>query len=140
MTAMPARPNWTVWVLIGVVALAVVLGLVVTGGPAQGRREKRDELRLADLQVLMNRVQCRATETGALPADLSPTPPCAGDLRLDDPYTGTPYRYEILSPDSFRVCAAFETDLPLQTYWDRVNIDMAAGCLTGHLPRPAAAK
>lgn len=140
MNPKAARSTWPVLALVVVAVGAIVTGLVVTGGPAQGRKERRDELRLADLQALARLVQCLAGESGALPTDLAATAQCAGDLRRADPHSGTPYRFEALSSDSFRFCATFETDLPLRTHWSQVNIDAAAGCITSHLPRPAAAK
>lgn len=125
--------HWPAFAIAGMVALAIGLGLAVTGGPGQGRKERRDEMRLEDLNQLSAQVYCLArASAGQLPTDLSSTALCPGALRRADPYSGQPYRYDILSPETYRLCAGFETDLAVLMDWNRVNLDAEAGCILYH--------
>src|SRR5690554_6217636 len=127
---MPTRrnnPNWPVLVLAGLVMLVVALALVATGGPGQGRKERRDEARLQDLARLSAHAEGLAREAGgALPAELATSAECPGELRLADPYGGDAYRYEALSGESYRLCAPFETPLDERMPWNAANVDAAA--------------
>ncbi|MFC3570586.1 hypothetical protein [Paracoccus sp. TOH] len=90
-------------------AIAIVLGLALTGGPGQARKERRDRQREGDLSALATLVRCLADNNGRrLPARLETTPQCDWQARLADPFTGAPYRYEVTGPRSYRLCAGFE--------------------------------
>ena len=103
---------------IGIVtALAVVLGLVLTGGPGHARKQQGDAQREQDLMSMAGWVDCLATAEGALPSTLSDLPQCDFRARLTDPYTQKPYRYEVTGQTSYRLCADFE--LPPQRPADR---------------------
>lgn len=106
--------------------LAIVLGLVLTGGPGHARKERRDSTREQDLQALANWADCLATAQGKPASSLETTPMCQGGLRMADPADGTPYRYEVTGPRSYRLCATFE--LPPQRPNDSWGRN-AAGCL-----------
>ncbi len=137
MTRKRASPNLAAVLIAGLGMLVVTLALTFTGGPGQGRMERRDETRLQDLQLIASQVECLALAAeGQLPAGPGPTPLCPADPRVTDPYTGTPYRYEILSADAFRLCADFETDLAARMPWNPVDVDAEAGCLHFRLPDP----
>jgi hypothetical protein len=94
------------------VAVAIALGLAMTGGPQAGRMEKRDRARLGDLRALGDYVLCLADHADrTLPAELTDDATCTdmqGGVRRADPFTGEAYRYERVDPGTFRVCAAFE--------------------------------
>ncbi|SMO74107.1 hypothetical protein [Paracoccus laeviglucosivorans] len=125
--------GWTT-IAIGIVAaLAVVLGLVLTGGPGHARKQKRDMQREQDLISMSSWIDCIAQSRNALPQTPEPTDQCAWDQRAAGPYTQAPYRYQAISPRSYRICADFE--LPPQRPIDRWGRD-AEGCITREfLPR-----
>ncbi|SFA48880.1 hypothetical protein SAMN04487972_10672 [Paracoccus halophilus] len=94
-------------------ALAVILGLVVTGGPGRARMERHDDARMRDLEALDRQVVCLAhRDDDRLPRRLDPIPQCNWPVPLTDPYTGAPYRYEVTGPRSYRLCAGFELPVP----------------------------
>jgi len=138
---MTARPASTAWPAIAIAALAVVaiiLGLIATGGPMQGRKERRDEVRQADLWRLGALAECLSREAGGpLPETLAPTIACPGEVRLADPYTGAPYRYEVVAERRIRVCATFETDLIARYRVEQTSFDAAEGCILYFVPEPA---
>ena len=114
----------------------VTLGLLSVGGPGAGRMERRDRARLDDLHALSAQVTCAAeATTGALPEVFQTDPPCAGDIRLNDPFTGAPYRYERLSASTFRLCADFEAPERLRIFLSE-TLDPANGCLQVKFHKP----
>jgi hypothetical protein len=118
-------------VLLAAIAIAgaIVAGVWTVGGPAQGAAERRDNTRIDDLRRLSRLVDCEARSEGRLPARLEASAACGSTANLADPYTGAPYRYEIVTPTSYRICADFETAVGL-FYYD-TGFDAATGCLTG---------
>ncbi|QFS83898.1 hypothetical protein FIU97_14205 [Roseivivax sp. THAF40] len=116
---------WGVSVLgIGLVALA----LVQVGGPQAGRMEARDAARFDDLLALTSVVTCKATTEGnVLPEDLSASTSCYYDARREDPYTGAPYRYEVVDREEYRLCADFEDAARLSRRAG--SFDPETGCL-----------
>ncbi|CAM3230301.1 hypothetical protein SAMN04488021_1297 [Paracoccus aminovorans] len=101
--------GWPALVIGLLAALAVGAGLVLTGGPSEARKERRDRQRDSDLSALAGLVRCLAEhDHRRLPQVLAPTPDCDWQARLQDPFTGKPYRYEVTGPRSYRLCADFE--------------------------------
>ncbi|KRW95763.1 hypothetical protein [Paracoccus sp. MKU1] len=101
--------GWATIAIALLAAVAVVAGLALTGGPGHARKERRDRERESDLADLGRLVVCLARENGdRLPEALETTPPCDWQVRLADPFTGVPYRYEVTGPRSYRLCAGFE--------------------------------
>jgi hypothetical protein len=115
--------------LAALVAGLVVFGLLTVGGPGKGRMEKRDATRLSDLSDLNFYVRCVANTQGkSLPASLAPVETCQRELRLADPFTGAPYRYERVSATAYRLCAGFEDpDWVIEAR--NADLDRATGCL-----------
>jgi len=115
--------------LAALVAALVALGLLTVGGPGAGRMEKRDEIRLSDLSEISGYVRCVADAEGkSLPDALTPMTTCQRDLRLTDPYTDAPYRYDRVSDTSFRLCAGFENpDWVIEVR--NAELDPETGCL-----------
>lgn len=113
------------------VAAAVGLGLWAVGGPVQGRMEKRDQQRHADLMQLERQVACLSDAAGgALPATLTETDVCHIADRYADPYTGAAYVYDRLSDTGYRLCAGFEAPSKLQSWTGpEIKFDPDAGCL-----------
>lgn len=124
--------------LAGLALAAVIAGLVLTGGPVQARKERRDETRSDDLMAIARQVECLADTSGALPAEVSATEVCPFTGRMADPFTGAAYSYTPLDTRNWRLCAVFETPpteprLPMG-YPPRD----AVGCSVHHLPGDAA--
>jgi hypothetical protein len=115
-----------------IVVVAVIVGLVVVGGPTAGRMEKRDEARITDLRELASFVECVAdSNQNTLPEKLGQIESCSRDVRLSDPFTDVPYRYEPISPTAFRVCAELERPgAATQTSWHNWEFEPSTGCLT----------
>ena len=115
----------------GISALAIGLvaaALWQVGGPAAGRMEARDATRFDDLLSLTSVVTCKATTEGnVLPADLSPSESCYYDVRRADPYTGAPYRYDVIDREEYRLCADFEA--PERLTRRAGSFDPETGCL-----------
>lgn len=112
--------------IAGLAVVAVVLGLMLTGGPGYARKQARDVQREQDLMQIANWVTCLANETGKLPKVLAASPGCNWRLRDGDPQGGTAYRYEVTGPNAFQLCASFE--LPPVRPGDRWGRD-AQGCI-----------
>jgi hypothetical protein len=118
-----------------VVALAVAAGLAVVGGPEAGRRDRRDETRLADIRRIAEAVACHA-EAGAeppAPADLAAiSPACLGGATggLVDPATAAAYPIEYPAADLARVCAGFEQPARADRWTGWPPFDPATGCVT----------
>lgn len=100
--------RWPVWGLTALSLAVLVAGIVATGGPAQGRAEKRDATRLRDLSEIQTLLHCKAQQAGQVGTDPTPTDACPMTPRLADPFTNAPYRIELVAPDRVRLCAAFE--------------------------------
>lgn len=106
------RP-WPVWALSALSLAVLVAGIVATGGPAQGRAEKRDQTRQRDLSEIHGLLLCKAQQAGKVTTDPTPIEACPQTPRLADAFTSTPYRIELVPLDSIRLCAGFE--LPSDT-------------------------
>ncbi len=120
--------GWATLAIALLAATAVVAGLALTGGPGHARKERRDRERENDLANLGRLVVCLARENGdRLPEMLDTTPRCDRQVRLADPFTGEPYRYEVTGPRSYRLCAGFE--LPQRRSPGLADRD-ATGCST----------
>ena len=125
------------WASIAIILIAGALiggGLVLTGGPGQARKERRDQERSDDLNALVRLVDCLANANqGRLPDRLKPDGECNWLTQLNDPFTGAPYEYVVTGPRSYRLCAAFETPPGLTgRLWKRD----ANGCITRQYDAP----
>lgn len=103
--------------LSGLAALAIAAGLWLTGGPAQGRAEMRDRERQSDIAGLTAHARC-LTQEGEVVPPMTTTAGCPGLPRLSDPWTGEPYRIEMLKTGQLRICANLETETFLESYPD----------------------
>ena len=100
--------RWPIWALTAVSLVVLATGIALTGGPAQGRAEKRDQVRQDDLSDINGLLFCKAQQAGRVDTDPTPTEACPMTPRLADPFTAAPYRIELVAPDTIRLCAAFE--------------------------------
>jgi hypothetical protein len=94
-----------------VVVAAIVAGVVTLGSPTMQRHRRLDERRVADLRNLESAVTVYWHRRQSLPPDLDALSKEPG-LRPNthDPETGTPYDYELIAADSYRLCAVFAFD------------------------------
>lgn len=131
------RPSVISSVMIGaLVLIAIALGLSVAGGPKAGRLEKEDKVRAEDIARLAGKyVPCLAEEAGRhLPERLFEDDVCFNSLtgiRLADPHSGAPYRYERISDTRFRLCASFHrADRVAMHLLGGLDFDADTGCLS----------
>lgn len=129
------RRNPAVWGIAGLAVAAIAGGLAVTGGPGQGRAERRDDLRLADLMAIAGHLDCRADAGGGVVTDLSPSPACPAIVRASDPFTGTAYRVEVVDAQNLRLCAGFDLPQPSGALQPRDRGVGADGCIVHRLAR-----
>ncbi len=94
------------------VAFAVGVGLWVVGGPEYARNVEHDRQRVFDLDVLADQIACVGQPKRALPDNLEALDSCFGrpDANVNDPVTNMPYRYTVLGPDAFELCAELAID------------------------------
>lgn len=117
--------------LSALVLSGVLAGLWTVGGPNQARSERRDAIRLDDLNALNWHLRCLDRTGEGLDRDAAD---CPERPRDHDPFTGELYRIEILSDGGIRLCAEFENDLPHNS-WLRARESRAApGCLEFQRP------
>lgn len=110
---------------------SVLAGLWSVGGPNQVRAERRDAIRLADLNALHWHLRCLHRAGEGLDGVASD---CPSRPRDQDPFTGELYRVQMLSEGGLLLCADFENDLP-DDPWLRARESRATpGCL--EFPRP----
>lgn len=129
--------GWPVWAITALALAAIGGGLAVTGGPMQGRVERRDDLRRSDIAALARQANCLSAAEGRADGDLSATALCPDPPRLDDPYTGTPYRVEPLDGRHMRLCAEFEQDEDrLSRRWAYGLGEWQGGCVVIQLTQP----
>lgn len=120
---------------LGLLAVGgIVVGLLVVGGPETARMEKRDALRLRELQDLNRHVICLARAQGndSLPESLDATKLCPTPLRDDALLLSEGYVYEPLDESNFQLCATFEDIDRLRDQVARMAVD-AKGCVHGKI-------
>ena len=121
---------------IAAVALAAILGgLVLSGGPGQGRMERRDRVRLDDLMAIWRQAECRSLNGAPLDGALTPTAACPAEPRRADPQTGAAYRIEPVDARNLRLCADFE--LPPEELSPGWVGERQGDCLVMRLPEIA---
>jgi len=95
------------------VVLTLVLSFARFGSPAAHRLSMSDERRSEDLVAIAAALQNRwkavqADRAPALPKSIAELPESAS-LRLNDPVTGKPYRYQPGEGMRYKLCATFDT-------------------------------
>lgn len=141
MTVEPKLQGRASVALAVLAVVAIVLGLILGGGPLQARMERRDETRLDDLMRLSSHIDCLAIKADAvvMPTDFATTDGCPGPVRMADPYTDAPYRIEPLAENRYRLCADFElSDDENRPRWVPARRD--GDCVVRDLPRRATAQ
>ena len=103
------KVNHTAAAVASAVVLAVVVaGLYLGGSPAEQRIRRLDALRVADLQRLVQAVRWFQEQHGFIPEALGELTISGSSMRIPtDPESSEPYRYEVTSANSYRLCGVF---------------------------------
>jgi hypothetical protein len=106
--------KYFIYIIIGIVAAAVVAGFFVVGSPMKERARRFDERRVNDLQSLQSEIVNYWQGKTKLPEKLTDIEdPIRGVSVPKDPENGVDYVYKVNSDLSFSLCAVFS--LPNQT-------------------------
>ena len=94
-----------------VVVSSVTYGIFLVGSPGSQRTLKLDERRVSDLTNIARAVDIYWNDSDKLPENLD----ALQDLRVyirsaQNPETGEPYEYRVLSEKGYELCAIFTTD------------------------------
>ena len=117
---------------LSVVLIAIVWGAMHIGSPGSERQRKFDQRRVEDLQGIRREVFNIAYEVVTRRDEQEPSNPLPASIdeiagkahyqriRIVDPETGVPYRYEVVSADDFSLCAVFSTvrEKHYDLFWD----------------------
>ncbi len=111
---MKFSPHFLVGASVSVVVLATVIGsFFITGSPTTERIRRLDQQRVNDLQSLNNAINSFTEQNQkTLPSSLEELSkqPNFYVSSIVDPMTRFPYVYRILTPESYELCAKFESD------------------------------
>mgnify|MGYP001814209776 CR=1 FL=1 len=92
-----------------VVLGSIVAGVLLVGGPAEGRIERLDDERVEDLQGIMRAVDRYWKDHEQLPGtleDLAADP--REQVNTIDPASAEAYDYAVLDEKTYRLCAVFD--------------------------------
>jgi hypothetical protein len=95
-----------------IMVLAVIaVGLFLNGSPADVRRQRLDQQRVADLRAISNGIDEQWSTQNRLPENLAAlgNNPRLSYLRTSDPDTEVAYEYRVTGPQTFELCGVFET-------------------------------
>jgi hypothetical protein len=102
-----SRDAWAAIAATVAVAVVVILGFRVLGGPANQRLVQADQRTLNALCQLAQQINNRwSTGARPLPADLEKIPNAA----KQDPVSGKPFIYHLKSNEEYELCTTFSTD------------------------------
>jgi len=100
--------KYFVYAVIILVAAAAIAGFFIVGSPQKERLRKFDERRISDLQFLQSEIINYWIKKEKLPENLVLLKDDIRGVQIPkDPESGTDYGYEILSLESFKLCANF---------------------------------
>jgi len=106
---LPPRKEVFPGLVIGVVAAAVIGGLVILGSPGEARIRRLDQRRVGDLQEIARMTGVYRTRHGRLPASLEELSQEPGTrVNLRDPTTAERYGYRTVDSLTYELCARFE--------------------------------
>jgi hypothetical protein len=141
---LPRGTQLLVGFVIGLVALAVITGLVVMGSPGEARARRLDERRVADLRGITRATDLYRSRHDRLPGslqELARDPEVSVHVR--DPATGESYEYQVKGPKTYAVCARFERADPDSSHQELESVPEdgwrhAAGrqCFQREAPEP----
>ena len=99
-----------IWIIIGIIVLAVVYGIFLAGSPATQRALQSDKVRESHLQQISFSIDEYWARNQKLPQAL-------GELQgsryyfvesITDPITKEPYQYQVLGEKQYELCAVFD--------------------------------
>jgi hypothetical protein len=99
---------------LAVVLLVVARSLSILPSPGEMRLRRLDALRIQHLEAIDSAIGEYWREYKHLPASLEELPAPDRELVLQDPRSGEPYGYEVLSEREYRLCARFDAASPGQ--------------------------
>jgi hypothetical protein len=107
---MKAQTLFVAGATIAVVAV-IVVGLILNGPPAEVRRQRLDEQRIAHLTAISHAVDTVWRADRRLPESLDVLGRDARFryVRPRDPVTGEAYEYRVTGAQSYELCANFDT-------------------------------
>ncbi|OGY59218.1 MAG: hypothetical protein A3H06_02315 [Candidatus Colwellbacteria bacterium RIFCSPLOWO2_12_FULL_44_13] len=116
--------KYLVWIIIGIVLAALIVGVIAAGSPGEVRLKKIDEQRINTLQTLQWQVVSYWQNNEKLPKTIEEL--TAQGKMPPDPVTGEPYEYEVTGEKTFKLCATFTTKklstqglyIPQNENWD----------------------
>jgi len=103
-------PGKVVLSIAAAVALgSIIAGVILVGGPAEGRIERLDDERVEDLQGIMRAVDRFWKDHERLPETLEELAedPRAGANTLD-PASAEAYEYAVFDEETYQLCAVFD--------------------------------
>jgi hypothetical protein len=107
----PNRARYVGWGALALVVATIAAGFVIMGSPAQIRLYRFDDNKVNDLQSIQWQVVNYWQQKEMLPATLADLQdPISGFMVPKDAQTGADYRYEVVSPMSFKLCATFNAE------------------------------
>ncbi len=96
------------YIVIGVVAAAVIAGFFIVGSPQEERLRQFDDRRVSDLQTIQSQIIFYWQRKAALPPNLDALDDdISGFRHPHDPETGAQYEYRATGSESFQLCAVF---------------------------------
>lgn len=96
------------YIVMGVVAAAVIAGFFIVGSPKEERLYKFDDRRVAELQSIQSQTIYYWQRKSALPPNLDALDDdISGFRHPHDPETAAEYEYRLTGPESFQLCAVF---------------------------------
>lgn len=134
------RSKWILAASVVIALVAIALGLVIVGGPQQGRLDQHDENRFNDLTAMLEVLECHYRSEGDFPAQFEKQEiiaecrsifPPEGDLT--DAITNVPYSYTVQTSQRVSLCAPFESAPErLEILFAEIEPDFVAatGCIT----------
>lgn len=110
--------------IILVALAAIVAGFFMVGSPKEERMRRFDGERVAHLQQLQWNIIEYWQSKGKLPAKLAdlndPTRGVIVPVDPDPDKKGEPYGYEIKGPETFELCATFQTETVSEDFSSRI--------------------
>ncbi len=94
---------------IAAVAAVVGFGLASIGPPGAARARRLDAHRIDDLRHVARVIDVHWTRDGDLPASLVELPELDA-AEIEDPVSGRPYYYRVVTGSTFELCATFDTE------------------------------
>lgn len=112
-------------------AVAIISGLIISGGPARGRAEIRDTTRLVQVSEAADHIRCLARQNGhQLPETAGTHTNCPQEDLFIDPFSNDAFDYSANGPGNFRICMTFELpeDMKNRHYGLHRGYDPTSGC------------